>query len=1333
MDMTWVSFVPDYLAQDILENPQASPIGREQRFDAVALFADVSGFTSMSEALGRTGKSGIEELTAILNSYFAPMIELIRTYGGIVGKFGGDAMTVLFPYTQQTQAQTVRRAIECALHMQTRMDTYKAVSTSAGVFGLTMKAGLALGPVFCTTVGDLAVRLEYIIAGEVLDLCAEAEHHATPGEVVIHNQLLPYVGSIEISETRDDFSCVTGTGADALLPLPPQRDVPPQAVDVLAGYLHPTIAQRLKAGLGGFINEHREVTTLFVNFTGFDYDHDVEVGTRLQTYFADVIRMIQRYDGYLNKIDMGDKGSKYVVLFGAPVAHEDDEERALHCALELNWVPGAQVSIGINTGFVFCGQVGSTARQEYTVMGDAVILAARLMQAAQAGEILVSASTEEQSKGIFQWQHREPIQVKGKTEYVPIYGLQGVKEKTAIYISEPAYGLPLIGREPELQVARDRIDAAIRRQGQIVGISGEAGMGKSRLNAEIIKLAVGKGLVGYGGACQSYNTYLSYAAWTSIWRGFFELEPSMPSGSMVTHLETQLAAIDPGLVQRIPLLGSILNMPIPDNALTESLDAPSRVELLNSLLLSCLQARTSRNPVLFVLEDCHWMDAASYELLEFLGRNLAGLPVLLIFLYRPDDTAEGFSAPLKQFPHFTEINLTEFNTANAEELIQLKMRQLFGAQQSVPAGFVQRIMTRTQGNPFYIEELMNYVHDRQTPLDKPENIELPASLNSLIISRIDLLSESEKTALKVASVIGRLFKARWVWESQPSIGMPDTIRRHLSRLSHLEVTALNTPEPELEYLFKHVITREVIYDSLAFNTRAVLHEQIGQYIERVYTGDLSQYLDLLAYHFGRTRNLDKQKLYFRSAGDRSRAAYANDAAIDYYQRLLPLLAEAERMEVMRLLGDVWQLTGKWEDAERIYRQAFADAEASGDRLAQAHCRNGIGHLLDLTGNYPEALTWLGQALQDFESLNNRQGVSQALEYLSLVHLPLGNYDEALTLCERQLQLATADGNRRAISVVHMRKSWVYLDQGNLPLAQENLEQALAIAGEINYQMGIINAHSDLAGLYFVQGNYAQALSNCLDALTIATSIGYRQRGGHIILNMGEIYRQQGVYTSALDCYSYGLSIFLELGDTPAMFNAIGNIASVYLAQSRYEEAETLNTLTIRLGRKLNIPYVLCEYLYNQALLLTLLRRYEAALATSSEAREVATQVGHQEFQFKALILSLRLRVFQQQTTSADASQELLLLLEQWVESDQQAAIHYELWRLDPNREESRNRAADFYQELYRVTPNVEYRQRYSELTGQILPDPPSPPLAPELAAQSSAHLSDLIQRAEAIT
>src|SRR5262245_55509990 len=297
MTSTWLSYVPYHLARDILAHPEKSQVGREQRIEVVALFADISGFTPMSEALSKVGKRGAEELSQVLNAYFTPMIRLVQSYCGIIGKFAGDAMTVIFPLIETTRSDTVRRAMQCALDMQANMGLYGAIRTQTGVFGLAMKAGLAMGSLYCTTVGDPALRLEYIIAGNVLDLCADAEHHAEKGEVVVRNDLIVYAREVNIVEHRGGFTRVSGLvqrpARQPLETLP--ETLPDSARETLAAYLHPVIAARVRDNQIGFIREHRKVTILFVNFESFDYDDDPAVSDKLQDYVLAAFKVVEDY------------------------------------------------------------------------------------------------------------------------------------------------------------------------------------------------------------------------------------------------------------------------------------------------------------------------------------------------------------------------------------------------------------------------------------------------------------------------------------------------------------------------------------------------------------------------------------------------------------------------------------------------------------------------------------------------------------------------------------------------------------------------------------------------------------------------------------------------------------------------------------------------------------------------------------------------------------------------------------------------------------------------------------------------------------------------------
>lgn len=1327
MTLSWFSYVPQHVAQDILARPTVSPIGRQQRFDVVALFADVSGFTAMSEVLGKSGKVGTEELTDILNSYFSPMIALVESYGGIIGKFGGDAMTVLFPYTAATQTDVAKRAVQCALDMQARMVDYTDIETSGGRYGLAMKAGLAMGSVVCTSVGDPDIRLEYLIAGKVLDDCADAEHHATKGEVVVHDALLPSLGNIDLVEQRGEFICLSALHEKPTLsPLNKPDQLKPEAVQLLAAYLHPTIAERVRTGQNTFINEHRKVTVLFVRFSGFDYDYDPSVTLKLQAYLSQVLRVVHRYDGYLNKVDMGDKGSKYVVLFGAPLAHEDDEERALRCALELLKIPGAQISIGVNTGFVYSGQVGSESRQEYTVMGDVVNMSARLMQAAPEGQILTTQVTRRSVETLFDWGELIPMQFKGKSEPIPVCTVNAVRQDARTALHAPLFNLPMVGRERELTTVAKKIKRVMEGQGQVIGVTAEAGMGKSRLTAEIVSLAAKQGLRGYAGECQSFGTETGYLVWHNIWRDFFDVDDTADLVTQTSQLESALNQLTSRFFVRLPLLGPALNLNIPDNPITQPLDPKVRSELLEALLIECLRIRAARSPLLLVLEDCHWVDPLSVALLTAIARNISDLRVLIVVVYRPPSTGEDALERLQRLPHFEEIVLSEFSPDEAAQLIALKLSQMSRDTDALPESFISRIMERAQGNPFYIEELLNLIHDRGIDLhdtDSLENLDLPDSINSLIISRIDQLAEREKLTMKVAAVIGRIFKANWVWGSMPDIGAPEDIERQLVHLSGLELTLQEKPEPELEYLFKHVITQEVAYESLAYATRQTLHEQIATYVEQTYQRDLRGYINLLAYHYGRSQNVDKQRQYFRMAGDLAKAAYANGAAIHHYQRLVTLLPEAEQAEILRLLGDIWELTGQWAEAETAYRDALAAAEKSGDRREQAWDKAFMGRLLTYKTSPAEAEPWLEQSRDLFVNVSDGFGLSRALKYLGIAYLQQGKYTEALACTQRQHKIAAERGDQIGISEANMNFAWAYRDQNDFDTALKYLEEALEIAQSVNHIYGVIAAHNDMAGIYFFKGDYANAIIACHRAYEDTLQIGLLSGAGAIIGNTGEIYRQEQYLENALICYTKALAISLQMGNTFVCFIMVNNIAIIRLAQAQYQTADALFKHAYDMGKSLGILYVLCELNYHWANTQIHLGDYEAARERLNEGLEVATQISRRDIQFQAQLLQVRLDHLQKKVSLGETITRLLALIAEDAPESEQAAAYFAAWELDATRADLRDKAIQRYRTLYAATPTVEAYNRLKTLNADDLPPAPAP--LPPLPDSITENLPDL--------
>src|SRR5919199_624384 len=871
------------------------------RSEGAALFADISGFTPLTEALVRAlgPQRGAEELPRQLNLIYDALIAEVDRYRGSVIGFSGDAITCWF------DGDTGLRATACALQMQQAMEQFAAVPIPDGSTAtLAIKVAVATGPVRRFLAGDPEIQTIDVLAGATLDRLAGAEHHASKGEVVLAMQdgsaLCDEVSVVEwrADEETGQRLAVVDALAAPVAPAPWPRLSPDALHDEQVDpWLLPPVSERLRSGLGEFLTELRPAVALFLRFGGIDYDADAEAGAKLDSYIRWVQGILVHYGGFLIQLTVGDKGSYLYAAFGAPLAHGDDAIRAITAALELRVPPPElnfiqNVQIGVSQGRMRTGAYGGVTRRTYGVLGDHVNLAARLMQNAPPGEVLVSAAAHKPAAEAFTWESLPPLRVKGKSEPVNVFRVVGTKDRHAVRLQEPRYGIPMVGRQAELVLFEQKLAEVLAGQGRIVAITAEAGMGKSRLLAELIRLASAQQLTVYGGECQSYGTHNSYLVWESIWQAFFDLDGTASLDEQVQRLEAQLAAIDPALVARLPLLGVALNLPIPDNDLTRSLDAKLRKASLEALLVDCVRARAQAGPLMFVLEDCHWLDPLSHDLLEAIGRAIADLPALIAIAFRPPEHEQLEAPRVTQLPYCTVVPLTDFTPEEAAQLIGLKLAQLGDSGAELPAAFVERITQRAQGNPFYIEELLNYLRDLEIdPADERalERLDLPTSLHSLILSRIDQLGEHQKITLKVASIIGRLFQFAWLWGVHPQLGEPPRVRADLDALSRIDLTPLDQPEPELTYLFKHIVTREVAYESLPYATRSVLHGQLGAFVERQYAQTLDQYVDLLAYHYDLSQNEPKKREYLRKAGEAAQKAYANDAAIDYYSRLLKVL------------------------------------------------------------------------------------------------------------------------------------------------------------------------------------------------------------------------------------------------------------------------------------------------------------------------------------------------------------------------------------------------------------------------------------------------------------
>ncbi|HXF61753.1 MAG TPA: tetratricopeptide repeat protein [Caldilineaceae bacterium] len=1162
------------------------------RSRGAALFADISGFTPLTEALVRElgRQRGAEELTRTLNLVYDALIDELHRYGGSAIAFAGDAITCWF------DGDDGARAAAAALAMQQAMQGFGKVATPSGQpIPLSMKAAVAAGPVRRFLVGDPQNRVIDVLAGETLVRLAAGEHLAQRGEVVLDAAARAALhGAAQVLETRhDEQGRAFGVLAGLTRPVPPspwpELDTTALDLDAVRMWLLPPVYARLQQGMGDFLAELRPTVALFIRFTGIDYDADDAAGQKLDAYIRWIQRVLERYQGTLIDLNVGDKGSYLYINFGAPIAHEDNAARAAAAALELRSPPPAlsfiaPVQIGISQGRMRAGAYGGTMHRTYGVLGDEVNMAARLMMAAQPGQILVSHNAQRGLDEGFVWEALPPLQVKGKREPAIIYALHAAQQRHSLHrLRAGSSGVPLVGRQRELACAVERLDQAAQGRGQLIGLVGDAGIGKSRLVAEIVRLAEERGFLSFGGECEATGLNTAYLVWRPIWRGLLGVDASPGDEdagddpvSAVSRLERRLQAIDPILARRAPLLNAVLNLPIPDNELTASFDAKLRKTSLESLLADCLRELARAQPLLLVLEDCHWLDPLSHDLLEVLGQAIAGLPVAILLAYRPLELERHKAGRISVLPYYTEISLSSLPTGELTELARARLARLPSPhpQESLPQALVERLTQQAEGNPFYLEELVNFLRNNGIdPYDQValRQLELPSSLQALVLSRLDRLSETQKTTLKVASVIGRVFRVPWLGGVYPELGTPDALRADLRYLSNQEFTAPDPIDPETTYFFKHIITHNVVYESLLHTVRTALHEQVGAYLEQSHAGQVAPVLDLLAFHYDRSANESKRRHYLRLAGEAAQATYANEAAIDYYQRLLPLLPPAEQVEVMRKLGEVLQLVGRWDEADARYAEALALAERTGQRAAQAWCQLASGELLRLQGAYSEAWAEFSRAQAVFEELGEQQGVAQVLHVAGTLAAQQGDYQTAHARYTESLRLRRAFGDMAGEARLLNNMAIIAEYQRDLDTAHALHLESLAIRRRLADRSTIANSLNNLGNVLLAQGDYSAARLRLEEAVALQREVGDRWGLANALNNLGNVLRAQGDYIAAGRLYTESLAMNRVLGDRWALAYLLEDLGSLAALQGDAEPALVLIGAAGSLRRAIGAP------------------------------------------------------------------------------------------------------------------------------------------------------------------
>ncbi len=1187
--------------------------------EGTALFADVSGFTPLMEHLVQTlgPRQGAEELTLLLNELFTHLVDQVHRHGGSVIAFGGDALTCWF---WGDVAATAPRAAACACQLLRLVEEVGAERAAHIPAALSMHVGLASGRVRRLRAGGPPHGFLDVLAGAVLERMGQAERRAGAGQAVADHVTAQHLPAEALQPLESDFVLL---GQPAALPsLPPVQVSFPLLPDArvrpwLAGPLY----RRLQAG--EFTAELRRVSSIFVQFSGLDYEQDPQVGQKLQEYIRLVQETASRFEGYLAMASCGDKGSLLHILFGAPLAHEDDARRAVDFALTLQEAAKAlafirQQRMGVSMGQVYAGVLGSPRRCTYTVLGDEVNVSARLMETAAAGQILVSKRVQEATAAQFSYRPLGQATLKGKEQPIPIFEPAWAKKQPA----PPPPTERLIGREGERRVIASLLDILASGRGHLLQITGEAGVGKSALLRELLRQAQERGWPTLVGACLSYGRQTPYLPWRTVIGQLCELAPEMSSEQQIARLEEATRRLpDPPGQQgywqaRFPLLAEAMGLAAPDTPLTRTLEGELRRDNTFQVMEALVRQATAAAPTVVALEDAYWADELSLTLAARIGQGLADVPLLLVLVQRPfaEPATEALLA-LREIPHQTTLALGVLGQEMALELARERLDAT-----ALPPALETLLHERARGNPFFIEEMVRAIEEggylrrrgSQVELtDDWKSFELPDTIEGVVQARLDRLREEERLTLKVASVIGRTFQQRLLADVHPSRPGEGILTAQLAALNRANFTQVEEGPPAWLYAFRHPILHEVTYGTLLFAQRRRLHGAIGAALERWHADDITRGLDLLAYHYSRSEEREKALHYLQLAGDKARREYAPQSALDYYNQALERVEPQEQERRYDLLAGrerIYDLRGERSAQERDLEEMSRLAEMLGDRRRQVEVLNRRARLAVDTGAFEAAREAAGKAASMAKAAGFGEGAADAEKTRGIIHGILGEYEEALAAFTRAQETYRAAQNQQGEASCLINLGLVHLYQGRAEQARDDHSQALALARALGNRLQETQALINLGMAELYLGVYEEALHCYQQALSLAREIGSTTEEELALNNLGFLSIMLGDQQAAAACHRQALHLARKSGDREGEAINLGNLGLLAACRGEWEEGDALIEQALELYRSIGHRHGEASVLHDRGVTSFWAQMWQRARASLTQALELRQEI-----------------------------------------------------------------------------------------------------------------------------
>lgn len=1213
----------------------------EGSFDGLTIFFDISGFTAMTEALMEHGDEGAEILSSILNRIFEPMVNLVYEHGGFISVFAGDAFTAIFPINESLPRATQSLLVlNCAEKVQTLFAERGLQKTTLGEYYLAVKAGVSFGQIKWGIVGK--ERKAYFFSGEAIDGCAYSEHHAEKGDIIIDEKIKERIAESDakFEHLTDNYYKLSATLSDISekFTLPQFSPTAELEEKVVSKFLPKELLSLSGTG------EFRNVASVFISFDGISEIDE------LDSWIYVLLENIKTFSGYFNKLDFGDKGGVILCAFGAPIAFEDNVERALDFVLavqhEVDAYPNLanlKFRVGITYGVTYAGIIGGSRRCEYTILGDIVNLSARFMMKAKFGEIWIAERIHRYTQEHYRYKFLGEYEFKGKSHAISAYQLCSKKD-----LFGKIFRGKFVNRHQEFEMA-ERAFSRLKEAkfAGILYIYGEAGVGKSRFAYELKNKHEDYHwlyLPCDGILQKSFNPFRYYfsiffkqsnehthaenkAAFESVYE------------ELLTHFNQDNITrtdIKNELIRLKTILAGFLGIEYKDS-LYSQLDPKLQYENTLEAFKEIFKYLSCRKPVILEIEDFQWIDPDSLHALKTICRGIDDFPILLIITSRYD--ADGSTPKLPVDVSSLEMDL---NTLSPESIKKIAEEIIKG---EIADEFLENLVEKTGGNPFFVEQTVLYYKEsqiidfdmeRQVWTLKNQESAIPAGIKDLLIARVDRLSEKLKEAVQTASVLGKEFEITLLLGILKQIGHSWTPEELDNYLKEAESNNIWTVLLDMRGVFANTMTYEAVYKMQLRARLKLLHKVVAEFIEKLFPEDKQLYADL-AYHYEKAENRAKTMEYLEKAGDFAKNSFQNEKALEFYNQLDDLMeAKLKTSSDEQKIGEyvdllllkkcyLLHLLGRNSEGKQVADKALSLSQKIADQFKIGLAKSDIGNFLVSQGNYSEGKREYEDALELLKDLDQPNYIGIIYHNLGRIHWVTGAPKKAMEYFQKNLFLNQSNDNKKGIAMALGSIGIFYDFSGDTEKALEYYNKQLEIYEELENKVGIAETMGNIGVAYFYSKHYEKALQYNQKKLEISREVGDKKQIASAACNIGLVYFEKNNYDKAMSYFHEYLDLSYEIDDKASISNAIANLAHTYKGLKKFAEAAQKYDEGIKLVEKYGMKYLLPEYLIQKAELLFFEEKFEQAKALNEKGLKIAEEIGNAEYISKGKNLLEKLR------------------------------------------------------------------------------------------------------------